>query len=206
MSDLNEQLRGEFEAWARSNGYNLWTDDAGRYRYPAARGAWEGFEAARRAPAAAPAPVAASDDLAVVARLYTQNGYRRAATSPGPGQALVLKSDADRAIARAALAAVPAAAHTGQPVGEIVLNGVIGVKFHESCDYGTALPVGTKLYAAPTTATADAKDAALRIIDAHLAQYNESALGHEEAAAFNELESVRADIAAIATSADEVKS
>lgn len=63
--------------------------------------------------------------------------------------------------ARAALAATPAAplAQQSEPVGEVVLQGVVGVKFYENCEYGTALPVGTRLYAGSAPASPVPSDA-----------------------------------------------
>lgn len=34
-------------------------------------------------------------------------------------------------------------------IGEVVIHGVVGVSFYESCDYGCGLPAGTVLYTSP---------------------------------------------------------
>lgn len=41
-----------------------------------------------------------------------------------------------------------------KPVAEITCNGVMGVSFKESCNYGCDLPVGSLLYLGPQTAAA----------------------------------------------------
>ena len=109
MSDLNERLRAEFEAWAEAEFYTT-RDESGDYINLLTRCAWDGFKAARRAPAAAPAPVAAiktwHDRL---------GGYPDAQTPGSKREASMVAEIADL---RAALAAAPAAAPIVQPVGD----------------------------------------------------------------------------------------
>ena len=58
--------------------------------------------------------------------------------------------------ARAALPAQAVATVADEPAAEVISEGVRGVRFTESVNYGMDLPVGTKLYACP----APAQDAA----------------------------------------------
>lgn len=130
MTDLNEK-RAAFEAWALTQGWKqkqiddkVSGNDSSGYSEPFLDDAWAhfcgGFDAARRAPAAAPAPVAASDDLPLLPEPagtyeFIVEGDQWAHIAPAySGKQM-------RDYARAALAAAPApaAAPIVQPVADV---------------------------------------------------------------------------------------
>lgn len=171
MSDLNDQLRDEMHAafyeYTGTDGSKLphydgeqWTDFAA------------GFDAARRAPAAAPAPVAASElpPLPTFMRVHIERAITEAEQTRGfgvhDGMARLnvgyLKRIYGLADAAAQLHAAAAAPIVQAEPVAVTKAGRYGMRIEWLSEEAMeSTPDGTRLYlTAPTASTADAKDAA----------------------------------------------
>lgn len=223
MSDLNEQLRAEFEAWAKKKKMSRVTGRLGGYMYSDTARAWEAWQAARRAPAASPAPVAAITDAELLSIAASRNVYY---VFGMPSMDAVLAFGKEVIKRQSALAAAPPA--QTEPVAWMSEDGrVLPMSAMETARrVGGATATAMKPYtiplvrgdAAPTSSTAEAKDAALtelltRIDDAHEAYERHGEICEFEgnsmiyASTLEEIVELRGKYhAAIASSADEVKS
>lgn len=148
MSDLNEQLRAEFEVWARGVNCDMDFRD-GYYESLLTMAAWEGFCGARRAPA----PAASVQPRIKKWQERIEHGRY---DTQSPAEQVIMRftaRDAEIADLRAALAAPAVQA---EPVA-VVDEGDDGM-------FATILPdrsvkIGQHLYAAPVAAPASADDA-----------------------------------------------
>lgn len=212
MSDLNEQLRAEFEAWAKKKKMSCLRGRLGGYMYSDTAAAWDVWqECARRAPAASPAPVAAITDAELLSIAASRNVYY---VFGMPSMDAVLAFGKEVIKRQSTLAAAPQA--QAEPVAWMSEDGRVQPMsaMETARRVGGATATAMKPYtiplvrgdAAPTSSTAEARAAALeeaaKICDAKFQLRSLTGNPREASTARALAEEIRA---AIASSADEVK-